>query len=172
MTNPYKGMSKDELLQACLSAFNHLPSKSLNHHGTRASTYDLASALDDVVSDRPAVKAPTLTTNDKEAVALGFAGFNTNPHMCIDTADYADEKGNLTVSLRLADGQQATFAVMPKSHCIDVQLNSKKRHPKRPDLPTFHMIGFGPGTGDPFDTRTVEKETGKLLTLATILLDK
>ncbi len=117
-------------------------------------------------------KTPILTTNDKEAVALGYAGFNGFPHLCIDTADYANEKGDLTISLKLPDGQQVTFCVMPPAHCIDVQLNSKKRHPKRPDLPTFHMIGFGPGTGDPFDTRTVEKETGKLMTLATILLDK
>lgn len=109
-----------------------------------------------------------ITPDDAAAKALGFAGFNRNPHLCVEVPN-----GGFTLSCRLGDGTRVTFAFVATrsgdvpAGCVDIQLHDEtRRHPARPDLPVFDMIGFGPGP-TVFDTRKIED---KPMTLATVLL--
>lgn len=100
--------------------------------------------------------------------ADGFAAFNGGQHLAVIAPD-----GNFTITVKTSTGERVTFAFCPyrtggPAGCVDIQRHTEtQRHPDRPDLPTFDMIGFGPGTGDPFDTRKIDKR----MTLATLLLE-
>lgn len=44
--NPFRGLSQEALLKACLSALNEIPNTAFHFNGERTNTYALASAID------------------------------------------------------------------------------------------------------------------------------
>jgi len=105
-----------------------------------------------------------------EAVAAGFAGFNANPHLCVEVPD-----GNYTITAKLSNGKRVTFAFQPyvkggPADCVDVCFHDSGRTIKNGgrDCPQFDVMAFALGR-TPYDSRK-EEDSARTPTLVTVLL--
>lgn len=99
----------------------------------------------------------------------GFARFNDGQHVCVEVPN-----GKSTISCKLPDGQQITFAFVPYTadgcpQCVDVQVHGKDATVQNgsASLPVQDVIAFGVGHD------TFRSEDGKRpTTLVTHLLHR
>jgi hypothetical protein len=129
-----------------------------------------ASALavefeDAVCGGNPLVTSPAVAT------ALGYAEFNTNPHLCVDVPD-----GYFTITARTSEGKRITFAFLASREngppqFVDVMFHDSgaTRSNGQQEIPVFDMLAFNGPSGFLLDTRTNGKPKPSI---ACILLDK
>tara|TARA_R100000951_G_C2649356_1_gene183837 strand:+ start:1397 stop:2086 length:690 start_codon:yes stop_codon:yes gene_type:complete len=75
----------------------------------------------DIEPPKELPKIKTQIVKPGTAKQIGFARFNNGDHLCVDVPD-----GHSTISVRLSDGRQITFAFCPYSEggvpkCVDVR---------------------------------------------------
>ena len=103
-----------------------------------------------------------------QAEENGFAKFNGGPHLCVEVPN-----GHFTISAKLSDGRQITFAFSPYEEngvakCVDVHdKGGKKIEHQGQTREEQQVICFSGGGPDPFRTK---EDSDKPVTLTTILL--
>ena len=113
------------------------------------------------------MKTQLLPHNQVEAA--GFAKFNDGQHLCVEVPD-----GRSTISVKLSDGRQITFAFCPyekdgRPQCIDIHDNGGKPLPnfvnKGQTLYQQQFIAFSGAGPDAFRTKADDARPTTLIAL-------